>query len=539
MQMNRYSLKNLFDKIKVYMKSSSEKKDFYGKTSKFMLASVLVPATVAVVVPTAYASENIDIGEGESYRFFAKGNVTRIAIGNPEIADVTLLQDTNNEFLVVGKKIGSTSLLVWHGNVTDTYVINVGANDLGMANSIKQAIGLPNVNVRVATIGGKKRVMLEGRVRDQIEHDRAVKIASLYTGDKAQDPKHRGSNDENFEYDIAYRANTTYENIVDLLAIEAPTQIRIEAQIVEVTNDDEDKWGLTYGNPSDDAYVNEENTFYAGSGIHRSNAGNVRGQNWFVNSFAQVNARLELLMKKGKAKILSRPNISTVSGSKAKIHIGGEIPYTKSNKDGEITYEWKSYGIRLNIDPVVGENDDVTAEVHAEVSTPDWDNAIVSNSTRMPAVRKRDVHSLVHLDAGKTMVIGGLLNSEDAKVVKKIPLLSSLPIIGEFFKHHSNDNEKRELVILLTPRIVTQDDPAQMSEKMTDWYAEKQYEADQRNLVDVNNPPLPKKVEEKQAKEKEKLNDPNTASPGTRMYERWMEESKAYENGESEQGNIK
>jgi pilus assembly protein CpaC len=137
------------------------------------------------------------------------------------------------------------------------------------------------------------------------------------------------------------------------------------------------------------------------------------------------------------------------------------------------------------------------------------------------------------------MVIGGLLNSEDAKVVKKIPLLSSLPIIGEFFKHHSNDNEKRELVILLTPRIVTQDDPAQMSEKMTDWYAEKQYEADQRNLVDVNNPPLPKKVEEKQAKEKEKLNDPNTASPGTRMYERWMEESKAYENGESEQGNIK
>ncbi|MBO6305310.1 MAG: pilus assembly protein N-terminal domain-containing protein [Selenomonadaceae bacterium] len=526
--MNKYSLKNMFKRINVFSEISSDKKDFYKKASKVMLNSALVPAVFAVA-STAYASETIDIGEGESHRFFAKGNITRVAIGDPQIADVVTLDGTNNELLVVGKKVGSTSLLVWRGGVTDTYVITVGANDAGMSSSIKQAIGLPSVNVRVATIGGKKRVLLEGRVRDQVEHDRAVKIASLYTGDKLQDPKRRGTDDEKFEYDVAYRSNGTYENVVDLLVIEAPTQIRIEAQIVEVSNDDEDKWGLTYGNPSGEQYIGEENTFYAGSGIHRSNAGNPRGQNWFVNSFAQVNARLELLMKKGKAKILSRPSISTVSGSKAKIHIGGEIPYTKSNKDGEISYEWKSYGIRLNIDPVIGENDDVTAEVHAEVSTPDWDNGIISNSIRMPAVRKRDVHSLVHIDAGKTMVIGGLLNSEDAKVVKKVPLLSSLPIIGEFFKHHTNDNEKRELVILLTPRIVSQDDPAQMTDKMTEWYAKNQYEADQRNLVDVNNPPLPKEVEEKLEKEekekKEKEMAENPENPGTRMYERWQRET--------------
>lgn len=526
--MSRYSLKKILKNIETHIKNSYNEKDFYTNASKLMLSSAVAMTAVFATAP-AYAAETINVGEGESYRFFAKGNVTRVAVGDSTIADVVLLNGTNNEFLVVGHKTGSTSLLVWRGDVTDTYVITVGANDAGMSNSIKQAIGLPGVNVRVATIGGKKRVLLEGRVRDQAEHDRAVKIASLYTGDKFQDPKRRGTDDEKFEYDVAYRSNGTYENVVDLLVIEAPTQIRIEAQIVEVSNDDEDKWGLTYGNPSGEQYIGEENTFYAGSGIHRSNAGNPRGQNWFVNSFAQVNARLELLMKKGKAKILSRPSISTVSGSKAKIHIGGEIPYTKSNKDGEISYEWKSYGIRLNIDPVIGENDDITAEVHAEVSTPDWDNGIISNSIRMPAVRKRDVHSLVHIDAGKTMVIGGLLNSEDAKVVKKVPLLSSLPIIGEFFKHHTNDNEKRELVILLTPRIVSQDDPAQMSEKMTEWYAEQQYEADTRNEVDVNNPPLPKKIEEKLEKEekekKEKEAEQYAESPGTRMYERWQQET--------------
>lgn len=524
--MNKYSLKNMFKRINVFSEISSDKKDFYKKASKVMLNSALVPAVFAVA-STAYASETIDIGEGESHRFFAKGNITRVAIGDPQIADVVTLDGTNNELLVVGKKVGSTSLLVWRGGVTDTYVITVGANDAGMSNSIKQAIGLPSVNVRVATIGGKKRVLLEGKVRDQIEHDRALKIASLYTGDKMIDPKRRGSDDGGFEYDTAYRANNSYENIVDLLTIEAPTQIRIEAQIVELSNTDGDKWGLTYGNPTDDSTTNfaEDNTFYAGSAVvNRHETGT-----WIVDSFANINARLELLMKKGKAKILSRPNISTVSGSKAKIHIGGEIPYQKSNKNGEVSYEWKSYGIRLNIDPIVGNNDDVTAEVHAEVSTPDWDNGIISDGVRMPAVRKRDAHSLVHIDAGKTMVIGGLLNSEDSKVVKKIPLLSSLPIIGEFFKHHTNDNEKRELVILLTPRIVSQDDPAQMSDKMTEWYAKNQYEADQRNLVDVNNPPLPKEVEEKLEKEekeqKEKEMAENPENPGTRMYERWQRET--------------
>ena len=535
------------DKIKKYMKIISKKKEFYNKASKIMLNSVLVPAVV-MTASSVYAAENIDVGEGEYYKFSAKGKVTKIAVGNPDVADVTLLSGTNNEFLIIGKKAGSTSLLVWRGSVMDEYFIAVGANDTGMANSIRQAIGLPMVNVRVASINGKKRILLEGRVRDQLEHDRAMKIASLYTGDKMNDPKRRGSDDKGFEYDTAYRVNSSYENIVDLLTIDAPTQIRIEAQIIELSNTDDDKWGLTYANPSDvtvdessgfkSVTLGDENLFVGGETF----AGSHDTGFWLIDHFAQINTRLQMLMKHGKARILSRPNISTMSGSKAKIHIGGEIPFPKSDGNNNISYEWKNYGIRLNIDPVVGEDDSVTADVHAEVSTLDYDHQVVTSQGTMPGIRSRNVHSLVHIDPGKTMVIGGLLSTDDAKVVKKIPLLSSIPIIGEFFKHHANTNERRELVILLTPRIVNQDEPAQMSEKMTDWYAEGQYEADNRNLVDVNDPPLPKEVEKKLEKEekeaKEKEAEKYKESPGTRMYERWKEETKAYDAVE-EKGDIK
>lgn len=552
--MSRYSLKKILKSVKTHINNSYNEKDFYTKASKLMLSSAALTTVFFAAAPAYAAVETISIGLNEYHRFNAKGSVTRVAIGNPNVADVTLLPNTNNEFLIIGKNIGSTSLLIWRGGVMDEYFISVGANDAGLAAAIQDAIGLPNVKVSVTstmgeesefkddngkTEGGissgvKKRILLEGRVRDQIEHDRALKIASLYTGDKRQKPERRGIDDDGFEYDTAYRVNAGYENVIDLLTIEAPTQIRIEAQIVEISATDGDKLGFTYGNPMENATIGEENAFYAGESF----AGNHGTGIWLVDSFAKINGRLELMMKKGKAKLLSRPSISTMSGSKAKIHIGGEIPYPKSNKNGEVSYDWKEYGIRLNIDPTVAEDESVTATVHAEVSTLDYDHQITYNGSYIPAIRSRNAHSLVHIDPGKTMVIGGLLSSDDAKVVKKVPIISSIPIIGEFFKHHSNDNEKRELIILLTPRLVSQDDPAQMSDKMQDWYIDQQYEANRRNLVDINNPELPAKV--KDDGDGERIADENVENPGTRLYERWQEETQKYENGEpTEEGNIR
>lgn len=554
-------MKDLFHNLNRYSKKSEkiflQKKDFYKSMSKSVLSKSIIGGvfiTSAVMAPSfAHAAENVSVGVGEYYRINAKGSVTRVAVGNPEVADVTLLPGTNREFLVVGKKSGTTSLLVWRGNVVDEYRVSVGFGDSGLSQAIEEAIGLPKVRARVINQNNKMRILLEGSVRDQIEHDRAVKIASLYTGDKTSTQEKHGSDDRGFEYNTDYKTSRTYENVVDLLTIESPTQIRIEAQIIEVSNSADDSYGITYGSLggisqtelktgsyeigldgserevkeySNSVTMGTDGVFYAGQNFSNSHKTGF----WFLDHFADVNARINALMKKGKAKILSRPNISTMSGSKAKIQIGGQIPYAKSGSSGNDTsVEWKEYGIRLNIDPTVSENNDVTAEIHAEVSVPDWDNAITSNNVKMPAIRSRNVHSLVNIEEGKTMVIGGLLSSEDSKVVNKVPLLSSIPIIGEFFKHTTDANERRELIILLTPRVVNQDTPTQMGEKLKEWYAQNEYDANKREKVDVNNPPLPKKIEEKQAKEeeekKQKEAEEYKEKPGTHIYERWQKET--------------
>ena len=469
-------------------------------------APLLLGAAVCAM-PEAMAAQPLSVGLNEYFHFEAHGTVARAAIGNPEVADIMLVPGSNSEFLIVGKKSGTTSLLIWyHSGLLEEYTVSVGRGDVGQAYAIQQAIGLPRVRVQVILNGDKPRILLEGRVKDQLEHDRAVKIARLYSGDNEAKQQENGSDDSGFEYNLAYRADRTYENVIDLLQIDNPTQIRLEAQIIEVSYDDSDTYGLLFNSPTaktmdtDTGFVTvtagETGSFYGGEDFGGSHDTGF----WLLDHFSHVNATINLLIQNGKAKILSRPNISTMSGAKAKIHIGGSMPFPKADKNGNATYEWKDYGIRLNISPVLESDDKITAEVHVEVSAPDYTNTIATTSGTVPSMRSRNVHSLVHMDEGYTMIIGGLLSSEDSKTIQRVPLLSSIPIIGEFFKHTSKKNEKRELIILITPRVVDGDTPVEMSDKMKDWYATNEYEARNRNKVDVNDPPLPEK--EKKAREK-------------------------------------
>ena len=150
----------------------------------------------------------------------------------------------------------------------------------------------------------------------------------------------------------------------------------------------------------------------------------------------------------------------------------------------------------------------ITAEVHAGVSRLDYSNSVVTSSTTVPAVTAREAHSIVHLDNGSTMVVGGLLNSEDVKTVSKVPLLGDIPIIGEFFKHTETSTERRELIILITPVIVDENTPARMSEKMQKYYDKGREEEKARKDVDLNadrNAERAKAEEERARKEREEV----------------------------------
>ena len=467
-------------------------------------------AGTALVSPAAYAAEYIDIDLNGSFHFQGGDVITNIAVANPAIADVVRPSGFDSEVLIVGVAPGSTNLFVWYANgAVEDYVVTVGIDDIGQARAIQRMIGLPRVRVQVVPVGDGtgRRVLLRGTVKNQAEHDMALKVASLYTGDIMEKDRAdtgtsstaRGiSNGSDFEYDFDYRSGRIYSNVVDLLTIENPSQIRLEAQLIEISSDDAENIGFKYGGVNAQGSIN--------SSYQRGDGESAR--TWVGSYLASTNVSLNYLIQNGKAKVLSRPSVSTMSGAKAKIFIGGQFPVPVNNGNGSESIEWKDYGIRLHIRPTVGADGMITAEVHAGVSRLDYSNTVVTSATTVPAVTAREAHSIMHLDSGSTMVVGGLLNSEDVKTVSKVPLLGDIPIIGEFFKHTESSTERRELIILITPVIVDENTPARMSEKMQDYYGTGREEEKARKDVDLNadrDAEKAKTEEERARKEREEV----------------------------------
>lgn len=462
---------------------------------KYSMAALGFAGT-ALFAPAAQAAEFIDIDLNGSYLFEGSMPITNIAIANPAVADIVRPSGFDSQVLIVGVAPGSTTLYVWYENgMVEEYTISVGIDDLGQARAIQRMIGLPKVRVQVVSIGdgSARRVLLRGTVKNQAEHDMALQVASLYTGDtKEKDSTESGSTSSasgistgsDFEYDFDYRSSRIYPNVIDLLAIENPSQIRLEAQLIEIGSNDAQDLGFKFAGTDAQGGISFTTIgqFYGGESFADSHDSRF----WPWNHFSKINASLNLLIQQGKAKVLSRPSVSTMSGAKAKIFIGGQLPVPVDHRDGGQTIEWKDYGIRLHIRPTVDDDGMITAEVHAGVSRLDYSNSVVTSSTSVPAITAREAHSIVHLDNGSTMVVGGLLNSEDVKTVSKVPLLGDIPIIGEFFKHTESSTERRELIIMITPVIVDEDTPARMSEKMQEYYNKGREEEKSRKDVDLN-----------------------------------------------------
>ncbi len=485
-------------------------------------------AVTAIMAPApAYAyAQPLWLGVNQAYYLSTNSAITRVAVGNPKIADVQEL----GKFAIniVAIKQGTTTINVWTANgMRQDFTVSVNNEDKGLAAAIEQAINLPGVTVQM--VGD--RVLLRGTVRNQYEKDLAFKVACLYVGEDSTVTKTNnmklGSNGGS---DTTVKADVTTEEqvsssarVINLLDMENPDQINMEAMVIEINSDDAKKLGLTYASPissdNDSATVTSDSKgtsssvtksggvklgdpglFYGGEtyGVQRDKGSHWYNRNWLFTHFSQINAQLRLLVQQGRARVVSRPNITTMSGKSAGILVGGQIPYpVPSTSSNNITVEYKPYGISLNlINPTVDKQGNITAKINAEVSRLDWSNSVSANGYNMPGLSTRSAQTVVNIPSGMTMAIGGLLNSEDSKTIQKLPLLGDIPILGELFKYHNNSRQKSEIMILLTPRVVNENTEVKMSDKMADYFNDNRREMEAMQSVDVNGP-IPEKPDKK------------------------------------------
>ena len=163
-------------------------------------------------------------------------------------------------------------------------------------------------------------------------------------------------------------------------------------------------------------------------------------------------AKLQALITEGKAKVLARPNITTLQGREAVINIGGEVPVptvSTTNATTTTSVVYRPAGIILRYTPRVNEAGFITAEVHTEVSSP-----LYVEELRAYRFQKRSADTMVRLRDGETMVIGGLIGSEESRSFSKVPLLGDLPVLGAFFRSVRNTKTDSEIMIFLTAHVL-------------------------------------------------------------------------------------
>lgn len=167
-------------------------------------------------------------------------------------------------------------------------------------------------------------------------------------------------------------------------------------------------------------------------------------------------AKINALVSDGKAKVLARPNITTLQGQEAVINIGGEVPVptqTVTNSTTTTTLNYRQAGIILRCIPRINAQNHITAKVHTEVSTP-----LFVTDMKAYQFQKRSADTTVRLRDGETMVIGGLIGSEESRTLSKIPLLGDIPILGSFFRSLKKSRTESEIMIFLTAHILDDSD---------------------------------------------------------------------------------
>ena len=241
-----------------------------------------------------------------------------------------------------------------------------------------------------------------------------------------------------------------------------PRQVSLEAHVVAISKQAAKELGVDWSWSALPQYprterdndghwqVGERNTGMGGTnipGIIRFG----RGPEGVPFEF-YYSAAIHALITDGRAKMLARPNITTVQGHEALINIGAEVPVPRVATSNNVTttgIDYREAGIILRYTPRVTEDGSIVARVHTEVSTP-----VFVEDLKAYRFQKRSADTTVRLKDGETMVIGGLIDSDESRSLSKIPFLGDLPVLGAFFRSVRTSKTETELMIFLTAHVI-------------------------------------------------------------------------------------
>jgi pilus assembly protein CpaC len=379
---------------------------------------VTVPAAAQRVV--SQAERVISVSRGASALFVSPVPLQRFSVGDPGIAEVTIVSPT--EVVINGRSLGSTTLLIWDNSAdVKVYSVEVTADAPALERYLRSL--LPNEEITVSASGSS--ITLSGAVRDPISAQRAVDIA-----------------------------RTTGATIIDNLVTPPQVQVLLKVRFAEINRTALKDWSsnLSTLNP----HQLSDNGDWSGS---TSADGTI--EFLLDNGIANFQALIQAAESRGDFRSLAEPNLMVLPGREAYFLAGGRFPFPAVQGGGSsnaIGIQFEEFGVRLRFTPNITRSGSIRLKLQPEVSSLDFANGLVISGFVIPSILTRKAETEVELREGQYLAIAGMLDNATTDNVSKIPVLGDIPILGELFRSKNLQQRRTELLVLVTPQIVTASD---------------------------------------------------------------------------------
>ena len=369
--------------------------------------------------------------------------VKQVSVGNPEVADVSVIGPNN--VLVTAKRQGSTQLIVWDdANRSQVADVIVGMDLEALQAELSGAF--PNNKITASSMNGA--ISLRGQVPDLKTAEQAVSMAQPYS-----------------------------PRILNLLEVAGGQQVMLQVRFAEVSRRATNQLGVNFamsdgifgagsnvGQVAPSGFATDTANFpgpmltNAGGGVTLFAGGEIGGTAFrmFVQALRQNNL----------LRVLAEPNLVAISGQEASFLAGGEfpvpVPQTGTGGGSTITIEYREFGVRLNMLPVVLGDGRIRLKLTPEVSDLDFSSPLTIQGSRIPIINKRTVTTTIELADGQSFAIAGLLDHAVNASKDVTPLLGDIPVLGTLFRSTRYERRETELVVLVTPKLVEPMNPNQV-----------------------------------------------------------------------------
>lgn len=391
---------------------------------------LIAASLVAASVQAAPATQQLEVGQQKTWRI--ERPIQRAATANDEVVGINVVPPSG--VILTAKKPGSAMVSIWDNSGRSTPVSQFQV--------VVTPAGIASGGSGVQVSGSGTKLKLSGELRS-LEQQSAIESATREAGDKGA------------------------SNVIDTTTAGFDVQVQIDVKVVEVSRSklmaSGFYWRSGYGNRASglsgpnnlsgfQSSQSEGRQLLSTSGfLPRTDTFNIF--TWSSNALAVFSA----LESNGFAYTVAEPSLTALSGQTATFLAGGELPIpmrTGSGSDSSVTVKFKEFGIRLGLAPTVLDQQRIALKVAPEVSEIDPALSVEIGGFNIPGLRVRRTETTVALGDGETFVISGLVSRDSVGTIDKFPFLGDMPVLGAFFKSNRIERNDKELLMIVTPRLV-------------------------------------------------------------------------------------